>query len=93
MGAAIFVRPGDEPAFLAPLLHERFGVARVARSVSLGYWSDLMLMAWRLPRHDHDLYAALDALGTQPRIDVRRAEDASLRQHVAFADEAIERLQ
>ena len=78
----------------AALLHQRFGAARVAvigdllRSAPLGYWSDLTLVAWGLPRRNHDLYAALDALGTEPRIDVRRAEDASPRQRAAFADEA-----
>jgi Uma2 family endonuclease len=80
----------------AALLHQRFGAARVAvigdllRSAPLGYWSDLTLVAWGLRRRDHDLYAALDALGTEPRIDVRRAEDASPRQRVAFADEAVD---
>ena len=79
----------------AALLHERFGAARVVvigdllRSTPLGYWSDLTLVAWGLPRRDHDRYAALDALGTEPRIDVRRAEDASPRQRAAFADEAV----
>jgi hypothetical protein len=77
----------------AALLQERFGAARVAvigdllQSAPLGYWSELTLVAWSLPRHDHEIYSALDALGTAPRIEVRRAEDASPRQRAAF-DEA-----
>ena len=79
----------------AALLQERFGMARVAvigdllHSAPLTYWSNLTLVTWGLPRHDHDLYAALDALGAEPGIDVRRAEDASPRQRAAF-DEAVD---
>ncbi len=80
----------------AALLRERFGVSRVAvigdllRSEPLGYWSELTLVVWDLPKHEHGIYQALDALGSEPRIEVRRAEDASPRQRAALLSEAVD---
>jgi Uma2 family endonuclease len=80
----------------AAMLRERFGVQRVAvigdlvRPAPLGFWSELTLVAWGLPRHDHAIYQALDELGREPRIDIRRDEDAAPRQRAAFEREAVE---
>jgi hypothetical protein len=78
------------------MLRERFGVQRVAvigdlvRSAPLGYWSELTLVAWGLPRDGYAIYQALGELGREPRIDIRRAENAAPRQRAAFEREAVE---
>jgi hypothetical protein len=76
------------------LLRERFGVQRVAvigdlvRPAPLGFWSELTLVAWGLPREHYAIYQVLDEL--RPRIDIRRAEDAASRQREAFACEVLD---
>jgi len=80
----------------AALLHERFGVSRVAvigdllRSEPLGFWSELSLVVWDLPKKEHGIYPALDALGSEPRIELRRVEDASPRQRAALPREVVD---
>jgi len=80
----------------AALLPERFGVSRVAaigdllRAEPISYWSELTLVVWDLPKDEHGIYSALDALGSEPRIEVRRAEDASPRQRAALSREAVD---
>jgi len=80
----------------AALLRERFGVSRVAvigdllRPDALGYWSELNLVVWDLPKHEHSIYQALDAFRSEPRIEVRRAENASPRQRAALLSEAVD---
>lgn len=80
----------------AALLRERFGAQRVAvigdlvRPEPLGFWSELTLVAWGLPKNHYAIYQALDELAREPRIEIRNAEDASVRQRAAFAREAVD---
>jgi hypothetical protein len=80
----------------AALLRERFGVQRVAvigdlvRPQPLGFWSELTLVAWGLPKDHYAIYQALDALAREPRIEIRSAEDASPRQYAALEREAMD---
>jgi Uma2 family endonuclease len=80
----------------AALLRERFGVQRVAvigdlvRLAPLGFWSELTLVAWGLPKDHYAIYQALDELVREPRISIRSAEDASPRQRETFMREAVD---
>jgi hypothetical protein len=80
----------------ATLLRERFGVERVAaigdlvRPAPLGFWSEITLVTWGLPRDYYTIYRALDELAREPRIEIRNAEEASSRQRAAFAREAVD---
>jgi len=80
----------------AALLRERFGVQRVAvigdlvRPAPLGFWSELTLVGWGLPKDYYTIYQALDGLACEPRIEIRSAGDASPRQRAAFEDEAVD---
>ena len=80
----------------AVLLRERFGVQRVAvigdlvRPEPLGFWSELTLLAWGLPKDYYAISHTLDELAREPRIEIRSAEDASSRQRAAFAREAVD---
>jgi hypothetical protein len=80
----------------AGLLHERFGVQRVAvigdlaRPEPLGFWSELTLVAWGLPKDHYAIYQAIDKLTREPRIEIRSAEEASPRQRAAFGSEAVD---
>jgi Uma2 family endonuclease len=80
----------------AALLRERFGVQRVAvigdlvRPAPLGFWSEITLVAWGQPKEYYTIYQAFDELAREPRIEVRRAEEASPRQRAAFACEAVD---
>jgi Uma2 family endonuclease len=81
---------------VAALLREHFGVQRIAvigdlvRPEPLGFWSELTLVTWGLPKDYYAIYQALDELAREPRIEIRSAEDASPRQRAAFGREAVD---
>ena len=78
----------------AALLRERFGAQRVAvigdlvRPEPLGFWSELTLVAWGLPKNHYAIYQALDELPREPRakgtFDVGRLSHPSVVSRTAL---------
>ena len=79
----------------AELLHEQFGIQRLAvigdlvRDAPLNVWSEITLVAWDMPRDHVPVRHALWELSRDPLIDLIDVEWATPAQRESIAHEAV----